>query len=289
MPKVIQLKQGSDQWHELRSNHIGASCAGIIMDCDPYRTRNQLWLEMIGIGEKQIENGAMRRGKELESVALDLYNQERGLSLRPMVIQSDIEPFMIASLDGITENLNSACEIKCLSLENHNKEKILPHHFAQMQHQLFVLGLNELDYVSYHPDATEVKPLYILKVKRDEEFLMDYIPKAKAFWNCVQTFTAPDLCAKDYRDFSSNPDYRAAEAAYVDICDKLDKLEEQKEQVRIKLLDMSEGNNIQGAYTKMTQYVKKANIPYAKLEEVKQLDLEKYRPAPVSSTRITKV
>ena len=148
-----------------------------------------------------------------------------------------------------------------------------------------------MDYVSYHPNATDVKPLYTLKVKRDEAFLADYIPKAKAFWDCVQTFTSPPLIAKDYRDFTNNAEYAALDAAYIDIDEKLKGLEKQKEEIRKLMQEMSEGNNVIGPYTKMTHYPIQGKLDYKKavIENLPEINLESYRSKPSKAIRITKV
>jgi hypothetical protein len=235
---------------------------------------------------EQKEHGGMNRGKELEKEALRLVNFN-GPKFSPAVVESEEYPFMIASLDGLSFDGKIACEIKCLNLNDHDNEYVPAHYMPQLQHQMYCCDLQQIIYVGYHPNSQ--KPLYTIEVKRDEEFLADYLPRAKVFWDCIQTFTAPELTEKDYRNFSEIPDYREAEAAYIYICNKLEKLEEKKEQVRTKMIEMSQGNNVNGAYTKLTNYVRKGPIAYEKIAVLKEIDLEQYRKPMVKSVKITKV
>jgi putative phage-type endonuclease len=286
------IEQNTEEWLQYRRSKIGSSDAAIILGFSSYCTPFSLWKRKLGLSSEQKTTLGMQRGKNLESEALYLMNNNTYGTYSPAVIESEEYPYMCASLDGlcITPNKTYACEIKCLNLNNHNaaiKGKILPIYYAQLQHQMLVCSLQEITYVGYHPDANLA--MYSFPIIRDEAFLADYIPKAREFWECVQTFTAPELLSKDYRDMSQNPDYRAAEAAYVDICHKLEKLEEQKEQIRVKLFEMSQGKNICGAYTKLTHFFKRGAISYDKIPELKQVDLEQYRKAVIKSSRITRI
>ena len=128
-------------------------------------------------------------------------------------------------------------------------------------------------------------------VYRNDQFIDDYIIKAKAFWDCVTSFTAPELTARDYRDFTNNAEYAALDAAYIDIDEKLKGLEKQKEEIRKLMQEMSEGNNVIGPYTKMTHYPIQGKIDYKKavIENLPEISLEPYRGKPSKAIRITKV
>ena len=292
MPKLINLEQNTPEWLEYRKTKLGASDAGTILGINKYSTPRQLWLQKLGLAKEQETTQAMERGKRLETEALFKYVVEKGCLFSPMVIESNQYPFMMASLDGITIAMDKACEIKCLNMQDHvgvyDGKKISPSHYAQIQHQMIVGCLDEIDYVGYHPDSN-VKPLYIITIKRDEEFIKMYLEKAKEFWDYVTTFTEPPKTERDYLDYTNNLDFRAAEAAYVDIDDKIEKLEEQKKALRNKMIELSSGNNVMGAYTKMTSYVSRGTIQYSKIPALKEIDLEIYRAPAICSTRIIRI
>ncbi len=290
MPKVIEnMEQGSSTWLEYRRSKIGSSDAAIVLGISPYCSPYMLWQRKLGLIPEQETTSAMQRGKTLESEALVYINVNTYGKYEPAVVESEKNPFMCASLDGlcVTPDKTYACEIKCLNLNDHDNEYVPAHYIPQLQHQMYCCDLQEITYVGYHPNSQ--KPLYTILIARDEEFLEDYIPKALAFWDCVTSFTAPVLTMRDYRDFTKNAEYAALDAAYVDIDEKLKGLEKQKDEIRKLMEAMSEGNNIIGPYTKMTHYTSKGRIDYSKIPELQQLDLECYRGKPISSVRITKV
>jgi putative phage-type endonuclease len=285
--KIIQHEQGSQAWLDYRKNKIGASDAGAILGISPYDSPYSLWMKKLGLSPDKQSTPAMERGKVLEIQARRMLEESKGHFLYQSIIESEQYPFLCSSMDGITRDSDFACEIKCLNIDDHDNGHVPEHYIPQLQHQMLCCDLQEITYVAYNPNSE--KPFYTIVVKRDEAFLADYIPKAKAFYDCMRTFTAPELCPKDYRDMSQDADYRIAEAAYVNLSEEIEKLEKQKEQVKVKLLDISDGNNIQGAYTKMTHYLRKGAIAYDKIPELTQIDLEQYRKPVVSSVRITKV
>ena len=65
MPNVIDLVQGSPEWHSYRKNKLGASYAGIILGISPYMTPFQLWEQILGLSAQQEEHSGMIRGREL--------------------------------------------------------------------------------------------------------------------------------------------------------------------------------------------------------------------------------
>ncbi len=65
-------------WLELRRNFVTASVAGSLLQCHPYTTAYQLWALKTGrVEESSEENDAMRRGRLLEPVAVQMLREER--------------------------------------------------------------------------------------------------------------------------------------------------------------------------------------------------------------------
>ncbi len=64
----ISLEQGTPEWHEYRSMHIGASDAPIIMGVSPWRNVKQLYNEKMGLHNTR-STPAMQRGVEMEPQA----------------------------------------------------------------------------------------------------------------------------------------------------------------------------------------------------------------------------
>ena len=181
--KIITYDQGSDQWLQWRRSKITATDAGIILGLNNWKDAHQLWQEKMGFIEPEPMNEAMKRGQLLEPIARGLLCEQLGVNFEPMVIESDQFYWMGASLDGISQDYTSICEIKCMKISKHlqvSEHTIDPCHYAQMQHQLACSNASVTYYASYHPDATDL--LNIVKIFPDEEYIKNMIEKEKEFF-----------------------------------------------------------------------------------------------------------
>jgi putative phage-type endonuclease len=190
------LIQGSPEWLEFRRMHVGASDAATIMGMNPWHTKLQLWQEKC-LGWTKEVNNAMRRGTEMEEQARNAYILQTGRLVLPMVATCEVHPFISASFDGVSDDFKNIVEIKCgkasHKLAQHGE---LPRYYmAQVQQQMYVAGVQEMDYFSYNqiikPDHSFVEDKIIIPVTLDYEFVETLIEKIKEFWHCVQTNTPP--------------------------------------------------------------------------------------------------
>src|SRR4051812_15953986 len=98
----LLLEQGSQSWLDYRDDHIMATDAGIIMGSNHFKDPFRLWEEKVGFKERDPENAAMRRGRELEDEARLVFNSITKLGMVPCVCESNERPWQAASLDGIS-------------------------------------------------------------------------------------------------------------------------------------------------------------------------------------------
>ncbi len=97
-----QLTRTDKEWHERRRKVIGASDAGALMNCDPYRNRGNLWLEKTGRLEPSKDTKHTRRGTALESAILHLFEMEQGVEVeRGLYVRRGL---FAAELDGAVVN-----------------------------------------------------------------------------------------------------------------------------------------------------------------------------------------
>jgi len=194
---MIALEQGSQEWLDFRKTRIGASDATIIMGDSPWSTAYQLWEQKTGLREPTPANPWMQRGIDLEPIARECYIRESGNVVTPLVMGHHKHRWMIASLDGITEDLQHIVEIKCSGEKDHALAKsgiVPPKYYAQLQHQLEVSRCDVVDYFSYRSDDDFV----IIQVQRDEEYILTMLEAEKAFWDKVQNFIEPEKVARDH-------------------------------------------------------------------------------------------
>lgn len=194
-------KIGSAEWIFWRRERITATDAAIILSISPYGKPIDLWAEKLGLKEPPPINEWMIRGQQLEGIARDKFEEETGLLVFPKTVQHKTIPYLAATLDGITLELDAMVEIKCNGPKNHAlalKGELAPHHNAQMQHQMECVGLDFAYYYSFDGDKG-----VIVEVKRDQEFIDNMLEKEFDFWQCLQTFTPPLQNKKHTRKKSS--------------------------------------------------------------------------------------
>lgn len=190
--RILDLQQGSEEWKSWRRTKITASDASSILNMNPWKSKIQVWEEKVFGWEQVFDQKSldrMARGTAMEPIARMLYQDLYGIELEPMVIESAEYPFLSCSLDGMTETLDHAVEIKCgASSYRLAKDEIVPEYYlSQLAHQMLVTGLPSIDYFCYYElDAI------LLTVKRDDELIKLLLEKEIEFWHNVQLEIPPE-------------------------------------------------------------------------------------------------
>lgn len=184
--KIIQVKQGSPEWHACRAGVPSASNFDMIVTSkgEPSKQAQKYMYRLAGecitgTPEETYQNAAMQRGVELEAEARMFYEMTNDCKIEQV-------GFCLAdggwgcSPDGLV-NGDGLIEIKCPSMAVHVgyllDGKIPTDYFQQTQGQLLVTGRKWLDFISYYP---AMKPL-IVRVERDEEFIIKLEVELKKF------------------------------------------------------------------------------------------------------------
>ncbi|MEQ7866536.1 lambda-exonuclease family protein [Xanthomonas sp. WHRI 8393] len=145
--KMVNLIQGTPEWHAHRATHLNASDAPAMLGCSPYKTRAQLVREVAtGIGEEH-DDATLQRfadGHRYEALARPIAEQIIGEDLYPCV---GTEGKYSASFDGLTLLEETAFEHKSLNndlracMRDEGNGWSLPKHYqVQMEQQLLVSG-----------------------------------------------------------------------------------------------------------------------------------------------------
>lgn len=283
--RIIDIEQNTPVWLEMRKGRIGGSDAPIVMLDSPWTTPMQLWEEKQGLGKPRLENSAMRHGKEVEEAARQLYIEMTGVKMLPAVVENDTYPWMICSLDGISEDNKKIVEIKRANREDHElaKQGLVPRkYFAQLQHHIAGVEVDMIDYFSYNE-----KEGVIVQVLRDDAYIEALIEAEKKFWDCVQTFTPPALCERDFNKRYDN-EWRFACINYQQACETFDAAEQLKETMRLELISASKNQNSSGCGMKVQKITRKGSINYSEISVLKEIDLDQYRKPCSTTWRITK-
>jgi putative phage-type endonuclease len=165
---VVDLEQGSQEWLEWRHSGIGASDASTVMSDNRFQSPSELLYEKKNKINTE-PNEKMKLGTALESDARDLYIEKKGHVVKPLCLQSKKYSWLIASMDGITDDFRHIVEIKCgeSAYWQANKGKVPSYYYGQLQHQLLITGLDTVDYWCYWPGHKGI----LQTVNRDESYI----------------------------------------------------------------------------------------------------------------------
>ena len=276
---ITDIEQGSEEWLELRRKHVTATDMCKIMGAVPktWGTAYSCWIDKM-IGSEIKVNEAMKRGTDLEPFARTAYNERTGYDCVPMIAISEEHPWMMASLDGLSSDLKHAVEIKCpveRACELARSNVVSEHYIPQLQHQMCVLGLNYIDYCVY--DGRDI--VTIITVLRDDKYISKMIEKGKDFYDSLNTFTPPTNKEIYYEMVESADAVDSAKRLQKarDQIKELDKIVDQEKEFLARIAD---GRNIIVNDTKITKIIRKGNIKYSDIPELKSVDLESYRRLP---------
>ena len=158
--RLVQLVQGSPEWHAHRRNHFNASDASAMMGVSPYKTRAELLREMAAGVTADVDSAVQRRfddGHRFEALARPMAEVIIDDTLYPAV---GIDGKFSASFDGITLGNETIYEHKTLNAElaaimgPNTRGADLPLHYrVQMEHQMMVSGATAALFVASKWDA----------------------------------------------------------------------------------------------------------------------------------------
>ena len=145
--QIVNLVQGSEEWHQFRAEKFTASDAAAMLGFSPYKTRDELLQEKAtGITEEVTpdKQRLFNRGHESEAAARPLIESELGEDLYPVTGFSKEWEKIAASLDGATLVLDVIWEHKLWSEKLVAKikdiEDLPDTHWPQVEQQLYVSG-----------------------------------------------------------------------------------------------------------------------------------------------------
>jgi len=276
---MSKLIQGSSDWLEFRKTKITGTDASVIIGCNPWRTPYQLWRQKMDLDPPEVENEAMRRGTLLEGPAREWFIKETRIHCEPKVVFKD---FMMASLDGLSSDQRFVVEIKCGSKAFSQAEagEINPMYICQMMHQMHCADVDQCLYVAFNGEKGIIIP-----VERDQNFINEMIEKEKEFYECLISFTPPQMTKGDYQEKN--------DLEWKNLCDQYRIAQQQLKQAEIleknlkeQLIALAGSQPTMGHGIKLSKIVKKGAIDYSAIPEIQELDIEKYRKKPTEYWKV---
>jgi putative phage-type endonuclease len=239
-------------WMEWRRTGIGASEAAAVAGQSNRPTRMEVWLDKIGrSGPCPEPSEQMRWGHRLEDDIADAYSEATGIQIliTQVCCRSDSHPFMIATLDGVTDDRNIEFKVcghwASRTLGESGDTETLPLHWLiQVQHQMEVSGKDRTDIAVFLPTLE----LRIYPVFRSNLLIDSLIEIESEFWEHVKSETPPP--ASDPSDYEHVLRYRGnaetrvaldhnvimAVDMYQHACAEIKELELMKDQARAEII-----------------------------------------------------
>ncbi len=279
--QFIDIEQGTDEWLDLRKTKITATDASVIMGASHWKTRIQLYHEKLSQENNTFVNERMQRGINLEPIARDLFTLQTGIFVQPKVVVKD---WAMASLDGISACGKYIVEIKCPGSKDHAialQGKVPDHYYPQLQHQMYVCGVQFAYYFSF--DGVDG---VLVELVRDPYYLEKMIDEEKKFYECLINKIPPEHSESDY--IERNDDlWKQCASSWKLVNDSMKELEKEEEELRKQLIFLSGESNTKGSGISLCQIQRKGNVDYAKIPQLKGIDLDQYRKSSSNSWRIT--
>lgn len=281
---IIQLAQGSPEWHAYRLSKRNASESAAVLGISPWMTPYQLWLVKTGRYVTEVRT-AMQRGTDLEPAARAAYEAQTGLVMQPLVLEAGAYS---ASLDGMTLEGDLIVEIKCpykgqaSDLWQDASSGVVPDHYiTQIQHQLMLSGAATAHLWVYDGNVG-----FLVEVTRDD----DYMVRIRNAWDEFQTYldtdTPPPLTEADTLVRS---DAAWAEAATVFTQAKrlADEQAELLEAARKALVALASHPKESGAGVSVKRFWKAGNVEYKRMPQLQGVDLDHYRGKAREEVRVS--
>lgn len=182
------------EWLEWRMTGIGASEAAAVLNCCPFKTREELWALKTERMLPQKSSFPMRRGKDLEPLARAEYERLTEIPMPACYGAHDKFPHILVSLDGFNCEIARPLEIKCPGQKDHAtalRGKVPDHYVWQCVQILAVTDCPEMDYFSFDGKKGKIVPF-----KRDLRLEKILLLALHEFWNLVCRDISPVKTAK---------------------------------------------------------------------------------------------
>jgi putative phage-type endonuclease len=194
--KIIDVAQRTPEWDRWRAQGITASESAVILGRSPYKTPWRLWAERTGLARPAdlSRNPHVARGNRLEDAARQWFEQAYDTVLMPVCAESDQEPLLRASFDGLND-AGEPVELKVPSarvfheVQTHGRAANAYRLYEpQVQHQLYVAGATKGWLVFYRDDQNQV----VFELARDPTLIRAIVGQGKAFWQAIVDGDEPE-------------------------------------------------------------------------------------------------
>lgn len=274
------MKSDVDSWKEWRREGIGASDAPVIMGVSPYRKIGSLMREKI-LGEEVEENFVMKRGKELEEGALDFFMTKTGVWMNSQkCFEHKNKNWMRATIDGINEKEKVLLEIKSC---HHLHEEVPERYYPQLQHQMEVVGYDNMYYLSYNGKSGK-----LLHLEKDEKYTSSLVEKEDEFISKVKDIMNSGFVEEDLERFlksvdeyvkkmDASPEWKKHAERITLLRREIKSLQKEEKLILENLISVCDQGRATGCGISLNKIKRKGSIDYKIIPELEGVEVEKYR------------
>ena len=114
---ISTLNLSKEDWLRYRKCGITGTDAGAILGLNPYRSAFQVYHDKISDTTENIDNEAMRQGRDLEDYVAQRFTEATGLKVRRAnaIYQSEEHPLLLADFDRLIVGQKAGLECKTVS------------------------------------------------------------------------------------------------------------------------------------------------------------------------------
>lgn len=184
MKKLVStLNLEKSEWLKYRKQGIGGSDAGAVCGFNPYCTAIQVFQDKTSEDIEDIDNEAMRQGREFEDYVAKRFMESTGKKVRRAnaMFYDERNPFMLADVDRMVVGENAGLECKTASpyMADKWKDGNIPMSYQiQCYHYMSVCNADAW-YIAVVIYGREFK---FYKIERDQQIIDDLIQIEKDFW-----------------------------------------------------------------------------------------------------------
>lgn len=218
MKKLISTKGlPHEEWLRWRKLGLGGSDAGAVCGLNPYRTALEVYHDKTSGNIGDVDNEAMRQGREFEEYVAMRFTEASGKKVRRanFMFYDERNPFMLADVDRMVVGENAGLECKTASpyMEDRWKDGKIPlSYLVQCHHYMSVCNADAW----YIAVLIYGRQFIWHKIERDEEMTADLVRVEKDFWeNYVLKKTLPEPDGSELCDSVIAEYYRNATAQTV--------------------------------------------------------------------------
>jgi putative phage-type endonuclease len=197
--RIVEVTQGTQEWHDFRKLGIGGSDAPVIDGSSPYQTPRSLYLSKRGELVEDVDSNEFifAKGHRTESLIRKNFTELTGIEMKPLCGIHEKYDHVRTSLDGFDSSKYGVLEAKLVGkavLEDARDEGTIPrHHWVQIQHNMEVAGVDLAQWFGHNGSDNGI----LIEIKKDNNFIQEQLEREHEFWGMVTEGKLPPLAAAD--------------------------------------------------------------------------------------------